>query len=245
MIKAIFFDFGGTLFDFYPSNYQILGSLARRYGIDLLDTDNILSKAFQKQEEYLMEIFQEREKTEISILTKQDWNNCDQILLDTIGVKKKQALPDLFDKFQQRMFKFQIYPDTIPTLKYLKKKGFFLGIISNLNKMSQISLRYKRLEEYNILNLWDVITLSGEIGISKPHPEIFLKSLEKLNGITPNQSIYVGDSYIFDVLGARKAGMIPVLLDSNLGKDYDCLKISSFQDLIPLISKLNNEEILS
>jgi len=245
MIKALFFDFGGTLFDFYPSNYQILGSLARKYGINLLDTDSLLSKSYQKQEEFLMEIFQKRGKTDISILNNQDWMNCDQILLNNIGVKNKLALHDLINKFQQRMFKFQIYPDTIPTLKVLKKNGFLLGIISNLNNNSQISRRYKRLEKYNILNLWDVITLSGEIGISKPHPEIFLKSIEKLNGITPDQSIYVGDSYIFDVLGAKKAGMIPVLIDSNLGKDYDCLKISSFKDLIPLISKINNEEILS
>ena len=186
-----------------------------------------------------MQIFQEREEIKVSILTEQDWINCDQILLDFIGVKNKQALPDLIDRFQQRKFKFQIYPDTIPTLKLLKKKGFHLGIISNLNKSSQIPLRYKRLEEYKIRNLWDVIIISGEIGISKPNPEIFLKSIGKLNGVSPSESIYVGDSFIFDVRGAKSAGMIPVLLDSNLGMDYKCNKISSFKDLIPLISKIN------
>ena len=100
----------------------------------------------------------------------------------------------------------------------------------------------KRLEEYGIRDLWDVITLSGEVGISKPNPEIFLQSIHQIDQLTPNESIYVGDSYPFDVLGARNVGMVPILIDSNRGKDYDCLVITSFKDLIPLLIKLKSQK---
>ena len=49
MVEAVLFDFWGTLFDYKPTNYEILGKVAREFGIEIEDTDPRLSRAFHKQ----------------------------------------------------------------------------------------------------------------------------------------------------------------------------------------------------
>ncbi|HOP09764.1 MAG TPA: HAD hydrolase-like protein, partial [Candidatus Methanofastidiosa archaeon] len=157
MIKAVFFDYGGTLFDYCPSNYQLLGSVARKYGIDMPDTDPMLSVAFQRQEERMMELFRTRGKPKFSLLKEEDWITLDLILLDAVGVKDPGALGDLVDKFEKREFDFKIYPESIEVIEYLKGRGFGLGIITNLCGPARIVERYEQLREHGILELFDVV----------------------------------------------------------------------------------------
>jgi len=54
------------------------------------------------------------------------------------------------------------------------------------------------------------------VGSSKPHRDIFLYALGRA-GVRADEAVYVGDSYLADVLGSRAAGLHPVLID-RLGK---------------------------
>jgi putative hydrolase of the HAD superfamily len=56
------------------------------------------------------------------------------------------------------------------------------------------------------------ITDSGLVGYEKPHPEIFRVALETLKA-KPEESLYVGDMYSVDYVGATGAGMQAVLMD--------------------------------
>lgn len=52
----------------------------------------------------------------------------------------------------------------------------------------------------------------------------------------PAQAVYIGDNYYADVIGARNAGLQPILFDpANLWEGYDCEVIHSFKELIDLI----------
>jgi putative hydrolase of the HAD superfamily len=53
---------------------------------------------------------------------------------------------------------------------------------------------------------------SGVVGIEKPDPRIFDLALG-LAGVGAAETLYVGDLYPVDVVGARRAGIEPVLLD--------------------------------
>ena len=53
---------------------------------------------------------------------------------------------------------------------------------------------------------------SGLVGVEKPHPEIFRQALQKMNA-APEESLYVGDMYSVDYLGATGAGMQAILMD--------------------------------
>jgi FMN phosphatase YigB (HAD superfamily) len=68
------------------------------------------------------------------------------------------------------------------------------------------------LNRCNIADCFHTITDSGLVGYEKPHPEIFRQALESMKA-APEESLYVGDVYSVDYLGATGAGMQGVLMD--------------------------------
>jgi putative hydrolase of the HAD superfamily len=68
------------------------------------------------------------------------------------------------------------------------------------------------LQKCGIARCFRTITDSGLVGYEKPHPEIFRHALKSMNA-TPEESLYVGDVYSVDYLGATGAGMQALLMD--------------------------------
>jgi FMN phosphatase YigB (HAD superfamily) len=76
---------------------------------------------------------------------------------------------------------------------------------------------------------------SGNVGFMKPDPRIFQAAVDFL-GLEPDQVWYVGDLPAIDVVGARRAGIQPYLLDPlSLHLDADYERISSLSALAELI----------
>lgn len=77
-----------------------------------------------------------------------------------------------------------------------------IGIVSNnLLAEQQDKLRDCRLDAYV-----DVLVVSEEAGVSKPHPRIFEIALARI-GCGAGDVVMVGDSWAADVIGARDAGI--------------------------------------
>jgi putative hydrolase of the HAD superfamily len=77
---------------------------------------------------------------------------------------------------------------------------------------------------------------AGEISSWKPEPGIFQHALALLN-TRPEQTIYVGDNYFADILGATSAGLRPVLLDpEGLFPEAACPVITSLDGLLAIIT---------
>jgi beta-phosphoglucomutase-like phosphatase (HAD superfamily) len=58
----------------------------------------------------------------------------------------------------------------------------------------------------------------GDVGRAKPEPDLFLTCAEQL-GIRPNECYVVGDA-VWDLLAARRAGMLSVgLMSGGYGED--------------------------
>ena len=79
---------------------------------------------------------------------------------------------------------------------------------------------------------------SQEIGTSKPHAPIFLAALQKA-GVQPHEAMHVGDQYQSDVLGAKAAGLNPVLLDrGNFYSDFhECPRITNLLTLNTVLGR--------
>lgn len=76
---------------------------------------------------------------------------------------------------------------------------------------------------------------SGVVGFAKPDPRIFEAALE-LIGATPERAVHVGDSFHYDVLGARAAGVHPVLVDPfDLRADEDCDRVTDLAAVAALL----------
>jgi putative hydrolase of the HAD superfamily len=121
------------------------------------------------------------------------------------------------------------FPDVDETLAALKKKGMRLAIISNAFPNQRVKLRGLDLEKY-----FENIILSSEVGFPKPDRRIFEVALAKL-GVAPEESLYVGDSYEKDIVGAKNAGMKAVLVDRLKESLGDCEKIETLLGVIDKI----------
>ena len=118
---------------------------------------------------------------------------------------------------------------TAPVLRELKRRGFTLGIISNADGRLESSFALAGLTEH-----FDFFIDSFVVGVEKPNPAIFRFALEQA-GVAPHEAAYVGDIYPVDVLGARGAGLLPILYDpADLAGDADCLRIRQLNELLTL-----------
>lgn len=119
---------------------------------------------------------------------------------------------------------------TTETLQQIKDAGYRVGIVSNADGRIARFLAYAGLDHY-----FDVIVDSGVFGIEKPDPRIFLHACEQL-GVQPQETVFVGDIYEIDVMGARAAGLLPVLIMNGGNDGYDCPVIRSIPELVGLLS---------
>jgi putative hydrolase of the HAD superfamily len=111
--------------------------------------------------------------------------------------------------FESLISYWQHYPDTLSTLTALREAGYRLGCISNTND----DLHVQSIIDRNELRSWlSPIYTSAGVGLRKPHPALFHMALHDW-GLTPPETVMVGDTLNADVLGAHNAGMRGVWVD--------------------------------
>ncbi len=98
------------------------------------------------------------------------------------------------------------------------KNNYKLGVISN-----NFGNTHGWCDEYDLSTLLDVIIDSTVLGVAKPDPRIFEAALAELN-VSSQEAIYIGDSYKADMVGAKNVGMWTAWMVGNQSKD--CLDLS-------------------
>jgi putative hydrolase of the HAD superfamily len=102
-----------------------------------------------------------------------------------------------------------VYLPEVPKLIGRLSRRFKLAVITNTHDPKLVP---EHLERMGISRFFGKVITSVEFGIRKPSPEIFQHALSVLDA-SPDQCVYVGDSYVADYLGARAAGVRAVLID--------------------------------
>jgi putative hydrolase of the HAD superfamily len=132
----------------------------------------------------------------------------------------------------------QIFPYVIDTLKLLKNK-YKLAIIANVMPSTSASKVNEILRDAQLFDLFEVVLVSSEIGVSKPDPKIFNLALEKMN-VKPEEAVMVGNTISTDIFGGNRVGMKTILVQPS--KDYHrsdwenpTHTIKSFQELLEVI----------
>ena len=112
------------------------------------------------------------------------------------------------------------------SLARFRARGLRLAVVSNAN--GTVGALFDRLE---LTPFFDAVLDSAVEGVEKPDPRLFLLALERL-GALPGEAVHVGDFYSVDVVGARAAGIRPILLDElGLYPDADCPRVRSLAEL--------------
>jgi putative hydrolase of the HAD superfamily len=123
-------------------------------------------------------------------------------LLRKFEIKDEELAIELRERYYTKVVEeLELFPEILPTLKRLNQK-FLLGIITDGNQEHQLA----QIEKLGIKKFFRFICVSDEVGFSKPAKEIFLYSLRK-SDLKPEEVLYVGDSQLADVVGAKRVGM--------------------------------------
>lgn len=125
---------------------------------------------------------------------------------------------------------WQLYPDVIPLLERYKDTP--KGIISNGDSDRQ----RQKLKKTGIDNYFEVVVVSGDIGVFKPDPKIFLHAAG-LAGKEPSQCWYVGDKVDTDAKAAKDAGFTGVWVNRKF--------IDEKKEPVPEVISLNDLSYIS
>lgn len=122
--------------------------------------------------------------------------------------ESRQGAEQAFDIFLQERHKVELYEEALGVLELLAQH-FTLGALTNGNA---------DIYKTDAAEYFDFAFLAQDIGVSKPHPDMFQAALEQA-GVNAADVIHVGDDPEHDIRGARDAGMHTVWVNTR-GKSW-------------------------
>ncbi len=123
-----------------------------------------------------------------------------------LGQVTEEASHRLMEENQARSLWDQTNDEVHMVLEYLGRR-YRLGVVSNSDGSVRATLGRLGLDRW-----LSVIVDSHVVGVSKPDPRIFDHALGALRS-HPSRTVFIGDSYAMDAVGAMRAGIHPILLD--------------------------------
>lgn len=204
MFKVITFDAGNTLIRLTHPVGVTYAAVAKRFGAELNPTD--LEQGFRaawKSVPRLPDVTGPRTDDGRSW-----WR---EVVLRTLATAA--ATVDPFEDFFDAVYSefalpgiWRLEPGVFELLQDLRNAGFRLGIISNFD------LRlFEILKHLGILDLFEHVIVSSQVGADKPSPRIFEKALRCFK-VEPAELLHVGDDEIADGHGARRLGIQSCIL---------------------------------
>lgn len=106
------------------------------------------------------------------------------------------------------------YPQVIPTLQELRKRGYKLGIVTDASNIQA----WIRLHELGLQDMFDTVVTHECTGQKKPHILPFQQALKNLN-VEPFEALHIGDWPARDVAGAKTAGLKAALAKYGLSEE--------------------------
>ncbi|MGH9870146.1 MAG: HAD-IA family hydrolase [Candidatus Polarisedimenticolia bacterium] len=209
-IEAVFFDVGGTLVEVSPSVGHVYAGACARLGASV--APEAIQRAFDQAWVTLSvgvppgadryRVFDGGERAWWERLSAHAFDVCD------VAPEHRPQVEDLRAVFA-KADAWRIYPDVREALEALRRAGVRLGVISNWDSRLPALLDTLELSEP-----FETIVHSAAAGYEKPHPEIFRAALSAL-GVSARAAAHVGDRLEEDYEGARRAGLMGVLLQRD------------------------------
>lgn len=182
-IRAVFFDFDGTLVDSIEAARATTSEVITEVGAPALTLQELL---------YAMRF--------------DTYNR----MAHHTGIDVPEELIRLTDEFYLRLIqhpeRVQPRPDMIEVCRNLAQRGIKLGIVSN-NRSDMIErvLSYHRDRWPDLLDLFPLIIGEDTVDPPKPDPKGLLQGMDHF-GVTREETVYVGDGPS-DALAAKAAGI--------------------------------------
>lgn len=235
-IKAIFFDLDGTLRHNLPSGGEVFADYASQLGLPIYHEDRL--RAFRWENYYWANSIDLKADKKIYPEENRDFwlhYSCRQLV--ALGASKTQAeelAPKVHGHMEESYHPKSVVPEDVTRLlPALQSAGYKMGVISNREKPFQAEIETLGLSPY-----FDFSMAGGEVKAWKPEPEIFIHACQRAD-VNPQETVYVGDNYFADVVGARRAGLQPVLYDPHgIFPEAECPVLTSFDQLPSVLKRM-------
>ncbi|XOV67159.1 MAG: YjjG family noncanonical pyrimidine nucleotidase [Fluviicola sp.] len=231
-MKHIFFDLDRTLWDFEKNSEQALRILYDdlRLNDHMRDFETFF-KSYKKINAKLWNSYGAGKLTKDVLRIKRFEDTLKSFQINSPEVA--QQLAEGYVAISPRQT--NIFPHTHETLEALKNEGKQLHIITNGFK----EVQFIKLENCGLLDYFDVIICSEDVGKNKPAPEIFQHTM-KLASAKPEESVMIGDDLRVDVQGAERQGMTGVLFDphrfyKDRAHEWIIYDLSRLPEIIPFM----------
>jgi putative hydrolase of the HAD superfamily len=203
-IEAIFLDLGNTMRILIKDEEHM--ALARRKIVDLVGTNEDprtfcarLDERYKVYRKWAFENLQEAPESEL-------WTRW---LTPEFPAEKITPLAgELTFQFRQSMGRRVVVDGAREVVNELHRRGYILGIISNLIGRQEIP---EWLETEGFAPYFNSVVLSSIYGKRKPDPAIYIEAAKQAQ-VEPQKCVYVGDNLKRDVTGTRQAGFGMVII---------------------------------
>jgi putative hydrolase of the HAD superfamily len=223
-LRTIFLDAGGVLV--FP-NWTRISAALRERGVD------VDPGALAAAEPHAKRQLDRTPTIRASNDEKRGWLYF-ELILARAGVPLTAATADALaelHRYHQESNLWDCMPDdVVPALRALRDLGMKLVVVSNANGTLD-----RLAERIGLAGCVDCVLDSYVEKVEKPDPRFFEIAMAR-SGADRETTIHVGDLYEVDVVGARAAGITPVLLDATgLYPDADCVRVRSLPQLVDLV----------
>ncbi len=200
--QGVLFDLYGTLVDPFRSSEGAANVREMAAALDLPteDVQRLWSETFQERETGGFPTIEENIR----------W------ICRTLGAQRSEAQVAAATEVRSALYRRTLVPrkDSYPTLAALRSAGVRLALVSNAGPQTPELWR-----ETVMAPLVEVTVISAEARVAKPDPGIYRLALEGLR-LAPEACLFVGDGGNYELDGARRVGLNPVLIRTP-GDDLD------------------------
>ncbi|HJS18153.1 MAG TPA: HAD-IA family hydrolase [Anaerolineales bacterium] len=235
-IKAVFFDLDGTLRHSVPEGGDVFTDYVRTLGMRITHEDRL--RAMRWEHLYWANSVDLRDDLMAhSGETEKFWVEYSRRRLIALGMSPalaREYAPSVSAHMGAEYKPESIIPEDVRNaLVQLKESGYRMAVLSNRDESFM-----QLLDDHKIGEFFDFSIPAGEVQSWKPDPDLFEHALQRAK-VTAAEAVYVGDNYFADVVGSRRAGLTPILVDpKGIFPEADCTTIKSFDELISVIKEI-------
>jgi putative hydrolase of the HAD superfamily len=233
---AVFFDVGDTLIRAHPSWAGVYLSGLAELGIDVDEDalESALREATQTGSWSFEGPFEATADASFERIVE-----FDRRVLASLG--HADLSDDAFRRIEaafELRSAWYVFPDVPPAIEALDAAGIRLAVVSNW-----VWGAPELLHDLELARHFEALTISARVGYQKPHRAIFEHALRQID-VPPERVIHVGDNYRADVVGARRLGITPILIDrrsedpARVRTEFDDPQLVVIGDLFELLDTL-------
>ena len=237
MIRAVTFDLWNTIFANVSYSNERLN-----YLIEKLKSENILlEKKGMEKEFYKHFDFSNWNRKNLSRKHVYTIIRLKEMLKSLNILLKPKIINDLVENFESAMLRIK------PPLKNNVRKtlenlypDYKIGLISDTGITPGKVIR-EVLDDYDLLQYFEVMIFSDETGIYKPDPSVFQLALKKLK-VRPENTIHVGDLLLTDVKGAQDCQITSIWINDNKQTPHsEIIPAFEIHDLYEVVNIIKNK----